>query len=302
MIRYVVCLFCWLLALASCGPTYEIRLNTATLKYGKQFNYETLTQTYTKTATTETVEQETRFVTYTLVSSHADGTTDWQYRYTRIKKTEDKNGVITQLDTDSLPSETRPTNLLVSAMVGHLMTFSLSPNGTISQFKGAEQMWERIMATTTDPKIKPLLPILSQQFNDQMFAEAQAQLFNCYPVAHRRKKSKWKSKGLLPFYHIPVETEFKLLKTTPDYQVQVKRKITSTQPGNIDIGLIKTQVALTGDGVGQIALDPTSGLLHRRDLQTELKGTITVKVPFGQAVTSPILIKIKETHRLTDKF
>jgi Family of unknown function (DUF6263) len=300
MIRYFIYSCGWLLSLAGCKPVHEIRLNAASLRSGQQFNYETLTQTQTQTSNTLTRENETRFATYTFISSHADGSTNWQYRYTRIKKTVETNDIITRIDTDSLPQATLPADLFISAAIGHPMTFSLSPNGTISQFNGTGPMWERITTTTTDPQIKALLPLLSRQFNDQVYAEIQAQFYNYYTAKFRRKKSKWISKGRLPLYHVPVETEFRLIETIPNYQVQVKRKIIGTQSGNMDIGLIKSEVTLAGDGYGLIALDQNSKLLRQYEMQSALEGTIMVKVPFGQPVTSPISIKIKETHRLTD--
>ena len=290
------------LLLTSCAPKQLIRLNAYAIPAGKPMVFRMTTTSETtvqmpeseEKTTYETVEQD---ITYLLKKNNEDGTSLWESQILRYKSIKNAGGgKIEELDSEHFPVDTDDIKITIfKKLIATPFTFTLAPDGTISNLSGMNDIWKATEATLPKEERATFAGVVGQ-FGDDFLLEMTQKTWAFYPPGKVRKGKHWKKEKLVKMFNAVETTRYEFAGQANGFNQIKASSVTegdAKHPGELKIGPAKILYYMNGTGASDIQIDMNTGFIDAISGSTDLSGTMDVKVPFLASNKLPIHIKSK---------
>lgn len=302
MKNLLLLLFGAFLLLTSCAPKQLIRLNAYAIPTGKPMVFRMTTTSETtiqmpeseESTTYETVEQD---ITYLLLKNNEDGTSQWESKILRYKSIKNAGGgKVEELDSEHFPIDTEDIKVVVfKKLIGTPFTFTLTPDGTISNLSGMNEIWKATEETLPKEERATFAAVVGQ-FGDDFLLEMTQKTWAFYPPGEVRKGKHWKKEKLVKMFNALESTRYEFVGQSNGVNQIKATSVTEgdeKHPGELKLGPAKILYYMNGTGNTDLQVDINTGFIYSFTGNTNLAGTMTVKVPFTASNTIPLSIKSK---------
>ncbi|MBK8557177.1 MAG: hypothetical protein IPL65_16045 [Lewinellaceae bacterium] len=285
----------------ACKPAYLLSLKDG-LKAGDHLRYRSTEETETLVTADEgeqtTYETKVTEYDYTIKSVLPDGTLKMGMKITRLKQVQNQNGKVTEYDSElPVTDSSEVQGRIFRHLIGQDFDMELTPQGTVQNFTGMNEMWDKVSASFSDiPMIGVMLAGIKTQFSDENMGRQSGEIWNFFPSKAIRVGNKWEKKNTGSGFKLNQTTQYVLKsRDAQSARVDFTRKMYNDpkDPGTMDLGMFKISYVLAGTGSGSIQLDQPHALVRSITQNLEMSGTMTVKISGMANQKLPITVKSK---------
>lgn len=298
--------------LQSCSPGKMLSFDGAfqpgqQLKYRLTENSETFTEPLEGDqpipATHNTSSKVTDY-TYTVKAVHPDHSTDLDMVITRVRENETDGNGTTEYDSDLIPrdsvfdlagGQSAGKALAYRILIGRAFHMKMSPQGKVLSMVGMDEAWDDIEQEfkTMSPMAGPMLKNVKTQFGDEAMTASQNDTWGFQPGKKVRTGQKWKRPYQFDAFKMSGSTVYTLREVNDkNARITFSTNLATdkTNPGVIDMGVIKIRYNLVGSGTGTITTDQPYALPRRIEQTMQMSGPMSVKTSYTGWITVPLKV------------
>lgn len=302
--RLFTALLVLLASLQACSPA-KVLYNTSGFKPGYTVSYKFVTNTETTTSVmkqiqNQTTKQETDY-SYVVRGINPDKSVNWEVTTWRFRyESEDPEGnPIVYDSSDPKRDTTDIRGKLFEHVVGMKLNMTTAANGDIVSVSGASDMLEKMVKDIPDSPMKTgLAAMMKSSFGDSSIIASMGGLFGFLPHNTVKSGYKWTvSRRVKTLFGLNFMDKYTLKsRNNKTAVIAIKSKV-KTGTGDdavMDLGSVKIQYDLQGEGTGQKTISQPDGMVLNGVNTLTLSGIMTINGSIKAPVTTKTTVTIEQ--------